>query len=524
MLVYGSGSERVHLYDPLTDTIRRTFMGECKAPTNMAVSQDGTTLALDCGKGITVWQGGGVTPTVAPMLTSVTSIQALHSGGRDGSLRLLDQEGRVWSWNPRTLRWTPSKAKGIGPTDVAAFSPDGSQLVVASTGGAVSLVDAQSGQVLQTWRHGSADSAMNGVTAVGFSRDGRTVATAGEDGRARLWDITPGARHRLASAELPVVLPASYCAAPSDSDCRTIIARRSGRGIPIWETSESQASAWERMPISRTLVISPDTRYMVLQAEDKRLCVSATATAQKVSCLPAGRSPENTWKMAIGGREPTFASWDETELRLWRLPDLAPMISVPVSRDIQSLAFSPNAPILAVADSPNQDQVTLWDVSGGDAKFLSYIASPQGKISQLAFSPDGSALWMASGDRTSTLITPWQTATWQKSPGWSLPVDTPITALAVSPQGDRLAAGGEDGMIYLWDATTGNEIVRLEANGVTALGFNRDGRVLFSAGGRDSAIRIWPVDLQDLRKQASALISREQPQFTGAERRRFGLK
>ncbi|WP_343427028.1 hypothetical protein [Candidatus Amarolinea dominans] len=71
--------------------------------------------------------------------------------------------------------------------------------------------------------------------------------------------------------------------------------------------------------------------------------------------------------------------------------------------------------------------------------------------------------------------------------------------------------------------TTGNEIGRLEANGVAALGFNGDGRVLFSAGGRAASVQIWPVDLQDLQDQARRLISRDPPQFTGAERRRYGL-
>ncbi|QLQ06725.1 MAG: hypothetical protein HZY76_12190 [Anaerolineae bacterium] len=71
-------------------------------------------------------------------------------------------------------------------------------------------------------------------------------------------------------------------------------------------------------------------------------------------------------------------------------------------------------------------------------------------------------------------------------------------------------------MIYLWDTTTGNEIGRLESNGVAALNFNGDGRVLFSAGVKAISVQIWPVDGQDLQDQASRLISRDPPQFTGA--------
>lgn len=130
---------------------------------------------------------------------------------------------------------------------------------------------------------------------------------------------------------------------------------------------------------------------------------------------------------------------------------------------------------------------------------------------------------MASGRQTTSLISRWQTATGQEASAQRLRLDTAINALAASPTDDRLAAGGEDGMIYLWDAATGQEIVRLNAGGATALAFNGDGRVLFSAGGQGSAVRIWPLEVRELLDQAAARISRDPPQFTGAERRRYGL-
>lgn len=79
-------------------------------------------------------------------------------------------------------------------------------------------------------------------------------------------------------------------------------------------------------------------------------------------------------------------------------------------------------------------------------------------------------------------------------------------------------------MIYLWDAATGKEIGRLNAGAATSLVFNGDGRVLFSAGGQDSAVRIWPLDMQELQAQAATRIARDPPQLTGAERRRYELK
>lgn len=67
-----------------------------------------------------------------------------------------------------------------------------------------------------------------------------------------------------------------------------------------------------------------------------------------------------------------------------------------------------------------------------------------------------------------------------------------VTALAFSPGGDRLAAGGKAGSIIVWDLRTGRTIVRLQGHvgPVTGLAFSSDGEALASAGG-DGLARTW---------------------------------
>lgn len=417
----------------------------------------------------------------------------------------------------------------IDPVYAAVFSPDGSQLaVVSERTGAISLVSTLSGVTAQTWRHGSQGIWRVRAKAVAFSSDGRTLATVGDDARVRLWDVSPGARYRVLWSETPIALPASYCAASSGDDaCRTIVAELPGGALGVWELAGGQAWVRDQLPISRTLGISPDGRYLIVQANDKRLCAWSTAPTREVGCLPVGTSPNNTPKVAIGGSEPTLASWDGHDLRLWRLPGFDLEMRVPISGNVSILAFSPSAPVLATG-TEGANQVTLWAVDGREARMLHRLASPGGDISRLAFSPDGGTLWIASGGQTSSLISRWQTASGQELSAQRLRVDTSIMALVASPRGDRLAASGADGMIYLWDVTTGKEIGRLNADlkndPGAALAFTRDGSVLFSTEGQRSAIRIWPMDLHVLLEQAAARISRDPPQFTGAERRRYGLK
>jgi len=139
----------------------------------------------------------------------------------------------------------------------------------------------------------------------------------------------------------------------------------------------------------------------------------------------------------------------------------------------------------------NAAGVHLWDLATG--KELRTLTGAGDDHILLA--PDGKTLITSNGALQQ----------WDLSTGKRLYVDNfdqghtrEVTALVFSADGKRLASGGKDGSVRLWDTTTAKPIYTWRAHGtlwpgpetVEALDMTPDGRWIIS-GGNDARLRVW---------------------------------
>ncbi|QDU98046.1 hypothetical protein [Lignipirellula cremea] len=139
----------------------------------------------------------------------------------------------------------------------------------------------------------------------------------------------------------------------------------------------------------------------------------------------------------------------------------------------------------------NDGQTRIWNTQS--AQVEQTLPGIEGIVQAIAAAADGKVLAVA----TDQLVVVWDLSDMEK-PQEKLQIkdhETPVMAVAVSRDGQRLATGGLDGSVKIWNAADGAELHALQPDnqGIGGLAFNHDGKILATAGG-SSVIRLWDTD------------------------------
>jgi WD40 repeat protein len=276
------------------------------------------------------------------------------------------------------------------------------------------------------------------VTALRIHKDGRWLATAGDDHIVRIWSMADGSRlHRLANH-----------------------------------------TDWVR-----SVDYSPDGLTLVSAGNDRRIILWDAASGELRGELPRAKEAVAIVRYSHSGQSLVAAGFEQP-LRVFDTAsgEVAQTLDG-TCRDMRAVAWSPDDQTLAAGGRCGK--IRLYEAASGSG--IRDIAAHQQRIRSLAFSPDGAYLASTGEDRTIHIVPMLQGAE-----DYRLPI-RPAKYMALAFYGPHhLAAAGSDNLVRLWDVAQQIEIGILAGHTGTIAALDCSGKVLASAG-YDTTVRIWTI-------------------------------
>ncbi|MBN3943755.1 caspase family protein [Nostoc sp. NMS9] len=368
-----------------------------------------------------------------------------------------------------------NRLEGHQGTVRSSFSPNGQLLASAGEDGIVRLWNLQ-GQEQAVWN-------TNLVRSLSFSPNGQLLATAGEDGIIRLWNLQgqllaelKGHQNRVRGIRFS---PDSQLIASGGDDDTIRIWNLQGQQLREWKANQNSVNSVSFSPNGQMLATAGKNstiRLWNLQGQQLAQCKGHQQPVSSVSFSPDGQL------LVSGGQDRT--------VRVWNLQ--GQQLGKPFTGHqgrIWSVQFSPDGQ--QVASAAGDGTVRLWDLQG---KELEKFAGHQGPVRSVSFSRDGQLLTSAGDDKT---VRVWNLQGKQLTELQGH--QDRFLSINFSPDGQRVTTGGDDGIIRLWNLQ-GQQLLGWTAHQgkrVQSVSFSPDGQLMASAGD-DSNVRVWNLHGQQL--------------------------
>ena len=333
-----------------------------------------------------------------------------------------------------------------------AYSPDGKSLAAGYRNGAVQLLKMEANSDVVSVRPDSIFRAHTGEVLCTRFLSSNEVATCGSDGLIRIWNTSRAAE------------------------------REPGSRGELWEGP--RLVPWKQRLLNGAnngIRLSPDGSQILYSAANGILGIDArTGAVTQDHAVPGSGSAEwsssgDKISLCFKSKVARFEVLDRTGKTIMTIPrEITP----------RATAFSPSGDLIAIIDDR---EFRIYSAHDGSEMFSRPIS---GSGLSIAFSHDGTKLAYGGRFAGVQVVEPQSDSIARPlAGGWN------TNYLAFSPDDSLLAAAQGDGVIRLWDTSTGRlraELVGHERS-VRDIAFSPDGRTLISASS-DGTIRLWSVE------------------------------
>jgi WD40 repeat protein len=474
----------------------------------VAFSPTGQEVAAPSGGAVTIWDAatGKVQRTLPVLGQWITSVAwsldgKLLAAGRDN----LDK-GELKVWEQATGKEVFAFVSRTGPVTGVAFGRNG-QLAAATSDGATIVWDTATFRQLRALP--------NTGNALVYTPDGRVLVTDQWEKveqrdfglhytnhlGLRMWDARSGQELRTLRSP-PGMKLGSVAVSP---DGRQVAAADLYDRVIVWDAATGQIVLTIHEP-SRGVAFSPDGGTLAtVNSQEKivKLCEIAAGSpnfGRKVGMI---RGAEGALAYSPDGQSLAGSGRGHT-LKIWGVGVGAEALTLPQDGgDCFTCSFSPDGRRLAtgwgraivrqelpgggVASHTEQVAGTVWDAHGGKQLFLLGHLGESQFLRALAWDPTGKSIasvssWNGAPTDPDCAVKFWDPATGRELRTIRRPAARRLWSLAFSPDGQRLAVGGQAEPLEVCDVQNGEADLTIPTRAVN-VAFSPDGRLLATASG-----------------------------------------